>query len=44
MFCNDGRVVDKKERDGNDGENDVENTSRYEKSGVRVAKQVLGSL
>ena len=34
MFCDDDRVVDKKERDGDEDENDVEDTSRFEKSGV----------
>jgi hypothetical protein len=33
----DGRVVDKKEEDGDEDENDMENTSGYEKSGVRLA-------
>jgi len=37
VFCDDGRVVDMKERDGDEDENDVEDTSRYEKSGVRLA-------
>jgi hypothetical protein len=35
--CDDGRVVDKKEGDGEEDENDMEDTSSYEKSGVRLA-------
>jgi len=35
--CDDGRVVDKKERDGVEDESDMEDTSGYEKSGVRLA-------
>jgi len=35
--CDDGRVVDKKERDGDENESDMEDTSGYEKSGVRLA-------
>jgi len=38
VFGNDVRVVDEKERDGFDVENDVENTSGYEKPGVRPAR------
>jgi len=34
--CNDGRIVDKKEGDKDEDENDMENTSTYEKSGVRL--------
>jgi len=37
VFCDDDRVVDKKERDGDDDENDEEDTSGYEKSGVQLA-------
>ena len=37
MFCNDGGVVDEKERDGDEVENNVEDRSRYEKSRVRPA-------
>ena len=37
MFCDDDRVVDEKERDGDQDENDVEDTSGYGKSGVRLA-------
>jgi hypothetical protein len=37
VFCNDGIVVDQKERDGDEDENDVEDTSGYEKSGDRLA-------
>jgi len=37
VFCNDGTVVDKKERDGNEVENNVEDKSRDEQSGVRLA-------
>jgi len=37
VFRNDGRVVDKKERDGDEDENDVEDTSGCDKSGVRLA-------
>ena len=37
VFCNDGRVVDKKERDGDEDENNVENMSRCQKAGVRLA-------
>jgi len=36
-FCDDSRVVDEKERDGDGDENDVEDTSRYEISGVLLA-------
>jgi len=36
-FSNDGRVVDEKERDGDEAENDMEDTSQPEKSGVRLA-------
>ena len=35
-FCKDGRVVDKEERDGDEDENDVEDTRRYDKSEVRL--------
>jgi hypothetical protein len=38
VFCSDGRVVDEKERDGDDDENDVEDTSGYLKYGVRLAR------
>jgi hypothetical protein len=34
VFCKDGRVVDEKERDGDEDENNVEDTSGYEDSGV----------
>jgi len=34
VFCNDGRVVHDKERDGDEDENNVEDTSGYETSGV----------
>jgi len=37
VFGNDGRVVDTKERDGEEVENAVEDTSRYEKSEVQPA-------
>ena len=37
MFCDDGRVVDKEERYGDEDENNVEGTSGYEKSGVPLA-------
>jgi len=37
VFCDDGRVMNKKERAGDVDENDVEDTSGYEKSGVRLA-------
>ena len=33
MFCDDGRVVNKKQRDGDEDENDVEDTTGYEKQG-----------
>jgi len=33
----DGKVVDEKEREENEDENDVEATSGYEKAGVRTA-------
>jgi len=33
-MCDDGKVVDKKERDGDENENVVEDTSGYENSGV----------
>jgi len=34
VYCDDGSVVNEKQRDGDEDENDVEDTSRYEKSGV----------
>jgi hypothetical protein len=34
VFCNDGRVVEEKERDRDDDENNVEDMSRYKISGV----------
>jgi hypothetical protein len=37
VFCDDGRVVIEKERDEDEHENDVEDTSGYEKSGVQLA-------
>jgi hypothetical protein len=37
VFLGDGRVEDEKERDGDENENDVEDTSGYEKSRVRHA-------
>jgi hypothetical protein len=37
MFCDNGRVMNKKERDGDEDQNDVEDTSGYEKTGVRLA-------
>ena len=37
MYSDDGRVVIEKKRDGDEDENDVEDTSRYDKSGVRLA-------
>jgi len=38
VFCDDGRVVDEKKREiGDEDENDMEDTSSYEKSGVRLA-------
>jgi len=37
VFCDDGRVVDEKERDGDEDVNDVEDMSEYEKSGVGLA-------
>jgi len=37
VFCNDGRVVHEKERDVDENENDVEDTSGNEKSGVKLA-------
>jgi hypothetical protein len=36
VFCDNGRVVDEKERDGDEDQNDVEDASRYEKSAVRL--------
>jgi hypothetical protein len=36
VFCNDGRVVDKKGSDGDEDENNVEDTSGYEKSRVQL--------
>jgi len=38
VFCDDGRVVDEKERDEDEDENDVEDTSGCERSGVRLAR------
>jgi hypothetical protein len=37
VFCDDDRVVDEKERDGDKDENDVQDTSGCEKSRVRLA-------
>jgi hypothetical protein len=38
VFCDDDRVVDEREREMRDeDDNDVEDTSGYEKSGVRLA-------
>jgi hypothetical protein len=37
VFCDDGRVVDKTERDGDEDEQNVEDMSGYEKSGVQLA-------
>jgi hypothetical protein len=38
VFCNDGRVVDKEEREMEDAdENDMEATSESEESGVQLA-------
>jgi hypothetical protein len=37
VFCDDGKVVDNKERDGEEDENDVEDTSGHEQSGVQLA-------
>jgi len=34
VFWDNGRVVDKKGRDGDEDENDVQDTSRYDKSEV----------
>jgi hypothetical protein len=37
VFCDNGRVVEKEERDGDEDENDVQDTSGYEKSRVQLA-------
>ena len=37
MFCDDGRVMDEKQRDGDEDENDVEDPCRYEHSTARLA-------
>jgi hypothetical protein len=37
VFCDDGKVVDNKERDAEEDENDVEDTSGHEQSGVQLA-------
>jgi hypothetical protein len=37
VFCDDGRVVDETEKDGDENENDVEDTSKYDKSEVQLA-------
>ena len=37
MFCNDNRVIDEKEAEEDEDENNVEDTSGYEKSGVQLA-------
>jgi len=37
VFCDDGRVVDEKERYGVEEENDVEDTSGYAISGLQLA-------
>jgi hypothetical protein len=34
VLCDDSRVVDKKERDGDEDQDNVEDTSEYEQSGV----------
>jgi hypothetical protein len=36
VFCDDGSVVHKKERDGDEYENDVEDRSGYGKSRVQL--------
>jgi hypothetical protein len=38
VLSDDGRVVDKKERDGDEDESDVQNTSAYQKSGIAIAR------
>jgi len=37
VFCNDGRVLDEKEKDAADDKNNVEDMSGSEKSGVQLA-------
>jgi hypothetical protein len=37
VFCDDRRVVDEKESHGDEDENNLEDTSGYEKSGLRLA-------
>jgi hypothetical protein len=37
VFCDDGRAVDEKVRHGDEDENDVEDASEYDISGVRLA-------
>jgi len=37
VLCDDGRVVDKKEINGDEDEHNVEDMSGYEKSGVQLA-------
>jgi hypothetical protein len=37
VLSDDGRVVDKKERDGDEDESDVQDTSAYQKSGIAIA-------
>jgi hypothetical protein len=38
VFCDDGRVMDEREGEVDEDENDVEDTSGYEKSGERLAR------
>jgi len=44
VFCDAGKVVDEKERLGDEDGNDMEDTSGYEKSGVRLAWLGLADL
>jgi hypothetical protein len=37
VFCDDGTVADEKESDGDEHENDEEDTSAHEKSGLGLA-------
>jgi len=36
VFCDSGRVMDEKEREGDENETNVEDTSGYDKSGVQL--------
>jgi hypothetical protein len=37
LFCDDGRVADEKERDGDEVANSIDDASAYAKSGVQLS-------